>query len=146
MPSEFDLQQMLGDVLRHNRDDSDGMTPIQIIARLRRVRDEMRAGEAQEPFKFGDILIHRWSDMADAKNASAPVMFARYLPSPLAVADHPEAFDGLSGFGSSIAGKVFDCVMCEHSVGSVSFHLADSREYRLATGDDFACLNIEEDA
>lgn len=130
----MDIMQALAQAAGNHEDDESELAPIQVIERLRSVHEHLQAFEAFEP---GDILAHKFPDLADTKGARDPRMFVRYLREPVRPAEHPEAFEDASDWGSNITAREFDCVIGVIRGDTYAEFLDESCKYRKATKADF---------
>ena len=81
------LARLVGD---EPPDETSNLTDFQIIERLRSIHELI--GETTH-FEPGQIVRHKFPDLANSKAAMTPGIFVRYLDKPVVVADHPEAFE-----------------------------------------------------
>ncbi len=121
-------------------DDTDGLTDVQIIGRLKSVH-ELRAGK--HTFTPGQIVRHRFPDqMNNSRTAKTPGMFIRYLDKCITVADHPEAFEDITDWCTMAATFQYDCVIgfIVHGISTQNNYLEffeNAGEWRPATEADY---------
>lgn len=114
-------------------DDSEIFTAAEQIAALKKVHEQIVAGETENSFAPGDIIVHRFPEHANVKQAAEPAMFAGFLEYPVDMSNHPEG----NSPGSSVMGMVLDCRVTKVDEDSEAHtYLADSRVYRLWTEED----------
>ena len=110
------------------------LTDFQIIERLRSIHE--LTGETTH-FEPGQIVRHKFPDLANSDAAKTPGIFVRYLDKPVVVADHPEAFDDITDWASMLIACQYDCVVGVVLNGNYLESMEPSSHYHLATEDDY---------
>jgi len=115
--SEAFAQAMAGGTVDDGRD----LTPEQQVIRLREVT-ALRA--ETHTFKPGQIVVHKYTELAEIKDADQPRIFIKYLDKPIRAADMMD-FDGLR---TSVATHEYDCMFGLITDGlTYTEYFADSR-------------------
>ena len=115
------LEELLANTDREKGHD---LSDIQVVSRLREVfalRSEV------ETFAPGQVIRHKWPELANTKSAGKPVIFVEYID-PVNVRDMVNLTDPSEVYSASTA-QTIDCkVMCLSSVAAAVF-FANSHEY-----------------
>ena len=121
----MDLMEVLAQAAGESKEDAPSLTDVQVVARLRDVFDAMQEVHTFSP---GDVLLHKWPEMATTRGAAAPVLFVKYLPRHLNgwdadIADPKDLFN-------TAATAEMDCMVLHVVKGRAVPHLSDSQRYR----------------
>lgn len=121
MPSLADFLSAVSD----DDDDSPKLTDVQIIARLTEYHAQVFASEP-ERFEPGQIIWHKWPELADTREAEFPGIFIRYLDTPIHARDYIRE---PSDLGSTSAARTMDALRGCISEGCFAVHFFDSRTH-----------------
>lgn len=111
-------------------------TPIQHIVRLREVLAKIDA-QPDRKFERGDILLHRFPDIANSRIAGSPVMFSRWLVKPFYSYERASSSE-VTDFSSASAADRFDCQIYALVDGRLVGFLVDSADFDLHPNPDEA--------
>lgn len=115
-------------------DDAFDHEPADTRDRTHDARDLLNIFEKMQDrhdFKPGDLITHKWPDMATSKNADGVAVVLEVLPEAIVVAAHPEAFEDVTDWFSNATPAVFDIKLAYiEKGGSLAMHFANSSEYR----------------
>ena len=127
--TKMDLEALFEGAVNDGDNESPALTDAEMVKRLRAAEAQMREPERFEP---GDVMIHRWPDMADTRGADRPAVFAGYLAEPIVTRS---SITDPRDFYESTAAGVIDCTVLKVVAGGrlCRFH-ADSRDYRMHPG------------
>ena len=123
----MDIGDLMAAVNQLPDDEVIDFTPIQHIARLRDVLDKIDA-DPDRKFERGDILVHRFADMANSKMSANPAMFSRWLDDPF-FGHERGAISTVEDLTGTVAAVRFDCAIYVILSGRLLEFLVDSREY-----------------
>lgn len=121
-----DLMTALAGALANEREPSPRLSTFQQAARLREV-----FALRNEAFTFnpGDLMIHKWPNMADTRDADVLCVFIEYLADGPIEACYAKKTEDFSSNG---AARVLDCRIGTIREGDFVIYLADSRVYKPA--------------
>ena len=108
---------------------SDVETTLTHDQQITRLTEYFAQVYGQEPERFapGQIIYHKNPGLADSRGAGDPILFVRYLPAPIALADNPNL--EIDNFSGNIITKVVDCVSMRILGSKAPQHMTESRFY-----------------
>lgn len=111
-----------------SEDDRHTMTEKELVAALKRCASAI--AEPSVPFAHGDVLLHKFPDLAMSRTANEPCIFIGYLEQPITVSESTRVSEPWDWFSNSAA-VTLDCRIGIINGDTFSIYFAASNQYRL---------------